>query len=566
MKSLLALVFLSSAALAQSVLYSAVGEPHSQFGCSADAIDDVDFDGVADVVVGARADGIGGAFHVFSGASGSRLYSVAGSPTNSLLGSLVSRLGDVNGDGAGDYFVLSHNGVQHIGRVSVRSGIDGSQLHAFDGDFHAFSPADDLGDANGDGKGDYVLGSMGFPNASYAGRVWVRSGADGSLLQIYTGGIGSSAGEWGLGRAVAGTGDLDGDGLGDFAYSSQSYDKYFVHVRSGATGALIRTLREPLTSYNFGSLLASAGDVDVDGVPDLLVGRETQGWIAGELHVYSGASGLRLYTVQGLCAGPQTFLYNESFPRSAAALGDLNGDGHGDFGAAGSLWCHVNIHSGADGSLLAILQQPPLGTGEGGALIVAGGADLDLDGRNEVLVGHMPYTPPGTMSFSSGRLRVYDDVTVHQVGIAMALGDGTGAPCPCGNTGQTGAGCANASGLGAVLTGWGSASVAEDELFFFRGEFLPISAPTCLIASPNVLAGGLGAPFGNGLMACGPGTRRVWPRQACPGGQVEWGSGMNEGFWSAGEQRVFQAWYRDELGPCGGGSNVTNAVQIQFVP
>jgi hypothetical protein len=568
MRTLLALVFLTPAALSQSVLYSVDGSEHSAFGRSVDVIGDVDGDGIDDLVVGAPSLAGGGHLNggcfVLSGASGALLHSVVAGPTSTFMGHRVSRLGDVNGDGVPDYYALASEHFatsSQFGRLSVRSGVDGSQLHAFEGEFFFSSPADDLGDVDGDGVSDYIVGSPGYPQASYAGRVWVRSGADGSAIYTYTG----SGSHGSLGRAVAGVGDLDGDGRGDFAYSSIAGSEYWVEIRSGATGNLIHVLKEPSSSYQFGNSLDSAGDVDADGVPDLLIGRRQQGLVAGELHVHSGSTGLRLYTVQGLCQG---FLAPEEyFPEQAAALGDLNGDGHGDFGAVGLEGHYARLFSGLDGSVLADLHLPPPESTVASFLSITGASDLDLDGRPEIVVGQHNYTSPGASFPHKGRLWVFDAFEVKEVGTALAFGDGSGAACPCGNTGQPGSGCANGTGSGAVLSAWGSRSVAFDDKLWFAGEHLVPATQTLLIASPESLAGGLGVPFADGLLACGAQTKRVWPQAACTSGLAAWGTGLrDQGGWNAGDARVFQVWYRDVTGPCGQGSNLSNAVRISFVP
>jgi hypothetical protein len=93
------------------------------------------------------------------------------------------------------------------------------------------------------------------------------------------------------------------------------------------------TLHGGLPGAGFGSTVASAGDVDVDSVPDLLCG--AWNWSpfpdAGEVHVFSGRNGLILQHLQG-SAG------DERLGAALAGLGDLDDDGYGDFavGAPGN--------------------------------------------------------------------------------------------------------------------------------------------------------------------------------------------------------------------------------------
>src|SRR5688572_21132574 len=81
-----------------------------------------------------------------------------------------------------------------------------------------------------------------------------------------------------------------------------------------------------------GSSLANAGDVDADGVDDLLVGEPSYSTTVGEvgrLWVYSG----RTFTVIRSHDGTQ---HDESFGYYAAAMGDVDGDGHGEYAIGGN--------------------------------------------------------------------------------------------------------------------------------------------------------------------------------------------------------------------------------------
>ncbi len=50
-------------------------------------------------------------------------------------------------------------------------------------------------------------------------------------------------------------------------------------------------------------------------------------------------------------------------------------------------------------------------------------------------------------------------------------------------------------------------------------------------------------------------------------GDASWGPGLGaQGGWNAGDVRRFQGWYRDPAGPCGFGFNLTNGVEVTFIP
>ncbi|MEO6710575.1 MAG: hypothetical protein ABI054_12815, partial [Planctomycetota bacterium] len=158
------------------------------------------------------------------------------------------------------------------------------------------------------------------------------------------------------------------------------------------------------------------------------------------------------------------------------------------------------------------------------------------------------------------------DGTPVQHGTTLALGDGSGAACPCNNFGQAGAGCANSTGFGATLRAFGSTSVASDTLYF-KGDHLPPRKVTLLLSSPSSQAGGLGIPVSDGLLGCGAPAKRLAYNATCDDGSSWWGSGMAPfETWQPGDTRYFQVWYRDLQGPCGGASNFSPAVAISFTP
>ena len=117
------------------------------FGWSVSGAGDVNRDGFADLIVGALNDdtsGIAtGSARVLSGAwiaSGippEILYTFYGDSVGEVFGGSVSGAGDVNGDGYCDLIVgapLDGANGTDSGSARVLSGMDGSILHAFDGD------------------------------------------------------------------------------------------------------------------------------------------------------------------------------------------------------------------------------------------------------------------------------------------------------------------------------------------------------------------------------------------------------------------------------------------------
>jgi hypothetical protein len=134
---------------------------------------------------------------------------------------------------------------------------------------------------------------------------------------------------------------------------------------------------------------------------------------------------------------------------------------------------------------------------------------------------------------------------------AFCAGDGSSGPCPCGNTGASGSGCANsASSGGALLSAAGFSSLAADSLVLSAtGE--PTGVPTLLLEGA---AAGTSHAFGDGL-ACVAGTRRMLYLHTAPGGvftapdatepPISVRSAALGAPIHAGETRYYQACYRD---------------------
>jgi FG-GAP repeat protein/VCBS repeat protein len=132
-----------------------------------------------------------------------------------------------------------------------------------------------------------------------AGRISVYSSRTGKLLWSADGKPGEQ-----LGTGVESAGDVDGDGVQDVIagapYSGRAY------VYSGRDGHTLFTLRAENDSDAFGLHVSSAGDVDRDGHADFLVGapaNKSGGRGAGRAYLYSGRDGHLLLTLTGERAG-----------------------------------------------------------------------------------------------------------------------------------------------------------------------------------------------------------------------------------------------------------------------
>lgn len=357
------------------------------FGWLAANLGDLDGDGIDDSAVSAIAfDGFAGRVAVVSGASGALLHEQVGS-VGAALGYALDAAGDVDGDGTPDYIAGG-------GQVLVISGSDHQVLF----DFAAVTGfSDSVGgriDLNDDGFDDLLVGtSAAAVTGEAAGRVWAFSGFDGSLLWTHDG---LTAGDQ-LGSAVGGLDDVDGDGTPDVvagasgAGPSQGGEAL---VLSGSDGSLIHTLRpaDETDARVFGSFFASgSGDLDGDGVGDIFVGdldATVEGQAStGAAYVFSGRTGFPIHVLPGLEPG-------EGFGLGRA-IPDVNGDhrpdlligafNNGEGAASGGA---TYLFSGRSGALLRRWTSTTASDNFGGDAIGTG--DVDGDGLPDFLV-----TAPG---------------------------------------------------------------------------------------------------------------------------------------------------------------------------
>jgi hypothetical protein len=144
-------------------------------------------------------------------------------------------------------------------------------------------------------------------------------------------------------------------------------------------------------------------------------------------------------------------------------------------------------------------------------------------------------------------------------GAALCDG-GPAAPCPCGNNSAAGEGCANSSGVGAELGGFGTPQVAADN-YTLRVRALPTNEAGVFLQG----AGLSGFPFRDGLLCVSSPTVRLETVVSDAAGSVRSTvSIVQGGAVQPGEQRFYQYWYRDPGGACGAGSNFSNAWVIDW--
>ncbi len=152
-------------------------------------------------------------------------------------------------------------------------------------------------------------------------------------------------------------------------------------------------------------------------------------------------------------------------------------------------------------------------------------------------------------------------------GTPFCFGDGTGAACPCGNTGGTGEGCGNSTGNGALLYNGGGASVSAKDTALFTVR-TPQNILGLVFMGDTTAGGGLGVPLFDGLLCVGGNTLRFPVRFSGTTGTIVLIDPVSSslGLITSGSTWYFTTWHRDAAGPCGTSANFSNGLQVDFQP
>ncbi len=376
---------------------------------------------------------------------------------------------------------------------------------------------------------------------------------------------------------------------------------YWLGVVETASGLIATTSRDPSSVHLFDS---SGAEVSVFNMPQI-------GWIPGDLDRFSDGTlavvnqggGAELYTEAGAHVMSFTHaLFQHAFgchvdnsdhlwltdlgvlTDNAGMIFEFDRNGviqqvistafdPGDLvvDPDGSLWVtdHASgdvMHLDGTGALLGSFPTGVSGGFEALALhpdgtLYAGGEQSNSLSRFSKLgafLGDVPLTMNGT----NGWLAFISIDDGDAIGVPYCFGDSW---CPCLNTAAAGEGCLNGSGAGAVLSGMGALSVAQGSLAFGAAQ-LPPHQPALLFAADNMIAGGAGVSFGDGLRCAGGNVLRLGVVSSSATGDASWGPGLVAASgWVAGDVRRFQVWYRDPVGTqCGSAFNLSNGVEISF--
>jgi len=372
-------------------------------------------------------------------------------PGWSNFGATMAAAGDLDRDGWPDLAITAPSEVRPSGgAVLLAFGpfLDGRQVtdapHAelSGAGQEAFGAGLAAGrDWNGDGRVDVLVGAPAAGEAgAAAGRITLFAGpfAEGSRLaqdepvHLYGPGPGTQAGS-----GLAPAGDVDGDGHEDLLVAGT--DDPVDPARRGAAFLVAGPLVDEVDlgwaagrwfgerpARRLGSALAGVGDVDGDGLDDVVLGG---GGGDAEDATVEGAAWLLFGPCDGSLDDAAVTLYGqpgEGFGESAAG-GDLDGDGYAEWAVGapradgGSVRVYAGVPSDREDAEAIIRGGSTAGLRLGHTLAVL--ADGNADGRADLAVGAP--TTPGT-SAVGGRSLVYQGPVRGSLGLTDATGFAAG--------------------------------------------------------------------------------------------------------------------------------------------
>ncbi|MCF0063966.1 FG-GAP-like repeat-containing protein [Dyadobacter chenwenxiniae] len=339
--------------------------------------------------------------------------------TEAQFGTSVSSAGDLNKDGYSDVIVgapFYTKGETKEGAVMVYYG-SASGLNSVATILESNQPnakfgraVEGLGDVNGDGFSDVIVGAPLFDKGQFdEGAAFIYHGSAAGINLLAANILESNQEKAQFGYCSAGAGDVNGDGYNDVLVGAYAYDKghdnegaVFVHLGSavGINNNASVVLEGNQINAQYGWSAATAGDVNGDGYSDIIVGSYLYDYgqtNEGAVFVYHGSA-------QGIKASAAIRLESNQ-PEAkqgiaVACAGDVNGEGYSDVMIG--IWQYdkgennegaVVIHHGSPNGLISspasTLESNQADAGMGWSVKSAG--DVNGDGYSDIITGANTY-------------------------------------------------------------------------------------------------------------------------------------------------------------------------------
>lgn len=432
-------------------------------GASVSGAGDVNGDGIADILIGAPRPGKPGQTYVIFGSkqlwseaidlsslNGSNGFAINGTTRTDYSGLSVSGAGDVNGDNISDILIGSKYAGEDrtaqsyvvFGRKEVwpsfinldsLNGINGFMIDGLNPDDQNVISVSGAGDVNGDGLSDILIGASSANN--HTGKSYVVFGSKEpwsavmDLLSLNgTNGFAVNGIHEGdsSGCSVSGAGDVNGDGIADILIGAsgvnngagQSYIVFgsnepwvaVIDVSSlnGINGFAINGIK---TNDRSGDSVSGAGDVNGDGLDDILIGTNADGgangYISQSYVIFGNKQGwpsfINLADLNGNNGFNITGINSKDYIGDVVSgAGDVNGDGIADiligawgvnngagqsyvvFGSNMSWPATINLVDlkGNNGFTINGIHE-----GDRSGHSVSGAGDMNGDGVDDILIG-----------------------------------------------------------------------------------------------------------------------------------------------------------------------------------
>jgi hypothetical protein len=391
-------------------------------------VDDVDGDGLSDVITGSPEASTNG--HYFNGVvtmlssvDGSQLWQLEGGDSLARLGEAITFGGDVDGDSLGDVVLrspsASTNGLYDNGSFLVVSGGPGTVIWSVDGPSHGSSYGSSykfVNDINGDGVVDVLIGIPGESSFGMAenGAIRALSGLDGSMQWEVLGFTPFGR----LGSSFLMLGDVNGDGYDEFttgldtASTQGRIDNGYLQTHSTKTGMMLWQFHGTTSGEQLGKVTLFVEDISGDGIGDIVVSSHLADAAGfgdnGKITAIASSYGYQLWSTYGDSN-------RELLGKDMRSASDIDGDGIKDLYAfsprADTQGLRdngmVKVISTNDGSTIWRYDGGHDGDRVGEARVIS--YDHDYDGANDIILGSGLATTGGMLSngavvaISSGR-------------------------------------------------------------------------------------------------------------------------------------------------------------------